>query len=367
MKTIKFRLLAMIITLAAVTATTTLNAQRRSTSNNNNSRKVENSRTDNKGNIEKKSISHNNSNESRATSKSVKSNSVAKRNSASAKNETRNKNSRKDDFSKGIKKPSERQVYTNNSIRNQNRENKRATNQSDKNRERVTASTENSKRSKEGDRIGSKQNYDRNRNASRSNSERYNLDKNDSRYRPTRDYKGSSKYWSSDFRRDDRNHNYSSGKNGYKQYQHWDHGWEGYRWNHNSWVNYYSFYDPYSYRNHKYYYHHNYYGHVIRKFVNRPQIYVHNHIKYYCYDGYFFRYRSGIGYVLVDMPFGMSFDYLPKSYDRVYVNGYLYFRVGNLFFERTNYGFQLVHYPERYFAFNDGYSNGGFRFIEMNY
>jgi hypothetical protein len=90
-------------------------------------------------------------------------------------------------------------------------------------------------------------------------------------------------------------------------------------------------------------------------------------VKYYCYDGFFFRYRSGVGYVLVDIPFGMDFEYLPDEYERVYVNGYLYFRVGNLFFEGTGYGFRLVHYPERYYAYNEGFCNEGFRFNDMNY
>ena len=67
------------------------------------------------------------------------------------------------------------------------------------------------------------------------------------------------------------------------------------------------------------------------------------------------------------MPFGMTFAYLPNSYERVNINGYLYFRVGNLFFEYTNYGFQLVHYPERYYAYNDGYYNEGYRFNDMAY
>jgi hypothetical protein len=66
--------------------------------------------------------------------------------------------------------------------------------------------------------------------------------------------------------------------------------------------------------------------------------------------------------VLVDVPFGMAFEYIPDDYERVYINGFLYFRIGNLFFESTNLGFQLVHYPERYYAFNDGYLNEGFHF-----
>jgi hypothetical protein len=56
MKTMKFRLLATIITLAAViTATTPVNAQRRSTNTSTNNEKVENTRSGNKSNIEKKS------------------------------------------------------------------------------------------------------------------------------------------------------------------------------------------------------------------------------------------------------------------------------------------------------------------------
>jgi hypothetical protein len=66
------------------------------------------------------------------------------------------------------------------------------------------------------------------------------------------------------------------------------------------------------------------------------------------------------------MPFGMTFDYLPGNYERVYINGYLYFRVGNLFFEYSDYGFQLVHYPERYFSLNIDFSNNGYYF-EDNY
>ena len=90
-------------------------------------------------------------------------------------------------------------------------------------------------------------------------------------------------------------------------------------------------------------------------------------MRYYCHDGHFFRFRRGIGYVLVDMPFGFSFEYLPHGYERVYINGYLYFRVGNLFFEYSPFGFKLVHYPERYFAYDDGYYNHGYHFEDYNY
>jgi len=309
MKTTKFRLLATIITLAAVIATTTSNAQRRSTSDNNNDKKVETTRTSNKSNIEKKNTFRDDAAELKSATRSAINKEIAR---------------------------------------------------ADMPRRSTGHSTGSSKSN---DKVA----YNSNRAVKSGNSERYNHNSEDARYKPNKEYKGSNKNWSSDFRTDNRNNHHSAKKYNYNKYNHWDRNWEGYRWNSNSWRNYYGFYNPYSYRNNKYYYHHNYYGHVIRKFDYRPQIYVHNHTRYYSYDGYFFRYRSGVGYVLVDIPFGMAFEYLPNDYERVYVNGYLYFRIGNLFFEYSNYGYQLVHYPERYFAYNDGYRSEGFRFNDMNY
>lgn len=269
----KFRLLATMITLAAVITATSnpVNAQRRSTASSTNNEKVENTRTANKANVEKKSTFREVVKEPKAERRSVKSNQEVRRSNTPVSNE------------------------------------------------------------KSGE------------------------------------YKGSNKYWSPEYRNESRGNKRNYGDINYNNYKHWERSWENYRWNHNSWRNYYGYYNPYSYRNHKHYYHHHYYGHVIRRFVHKPQIYIHNHTRYYCYDGYFFRYRSGVGYVLVDVPFGMAFEYLPDNYERVYINGYLYFRVGNLFFERTNYGFLLVHYPERYYAYNDGYHCEGFRFNDLNF
>jgi hypothetical protein len=311
--------------------------------------------------------------------RSGKSYSDVKRNNASAAKEMKKEVSRTADYLRENQNShSNREMTSNNSgqknkekrVRGDNGTNYEPINKKN-NQNKEIASTEMSRRSTgystENSRNNDKTSYKPSRSAVNSNSERYNLNSEDSRYKPNREYKGSNKYWSSDFRTENKNSNHSHGNQNYNNYKHWDRNWEGYRWNHDSWRNYYGYYNPYSYRNHKYYYHHNYYGHVIRRFVNRPQIYVHNHVRYYCYDGYFFRYRSGVGYVLVDIPFGMTFEYLPGDYERVYINGYLYFRVGNLFFENTNYGFQLVHYPERYFAYNDSYRSEGFRFIDMNY
>jgi hypothetical protein len=206
---------------------------------------------------------------------------------------------------------------------------------------------------------------------SRNTREMYRLDENDKRYSPNTNYRGSKQVWNNNRRPAHMNYNrrdrdYYSNYD-FRTHKHWDSNWERYRWNFYSWRDYYHGYNPYSYRYHKHYYHHPRYGHVIRKFVYRPNIFVHNNSRYYCYDGHFFRYFRGVGYVLVDVPFGIVFDAVPHGYERVYINGYLYLRVGNLFFEYTDFGFRLVHYPERYYAYDDGYRNEGYYFEDDLY
>ena len=379
MKTMKFRLLATIITLAAViTATTPSNAQRRSSTNSKTDTKTESTRSANKSNIEKKSTFRDVAKEPQAANRTVNNTREINRKSTAAVKETiregvkiatrtdETKNSRTSNRSSESKSYQNRNERKDSKEAGINREVKDRNNNSDK---VIASRTETTGRSTDYSTNSTRRNvngkavYNSSRAVSASTSERYNHNSNDSRYRPNKNYQGSNKYWSSDFRTDTRNYNqinnhYSVNNN----YYHWDRSWEGYRWNQNSWVNYYEYYNPYAYRNYKYYYHHPYYGHVIRKFTNRPQMFIHNHNRYYCFDGHFFRYHHRVGYVLVDVPFGMSFEYIPDEYERVYINGFLYFRVGNLFFENTNLGFQLVHYPERYYAFNEGYCNEGFHF-----
>ena len=165
------------------------------------------------------------------------------------------------------------------------------------------------------------------------------------RNRPTPDYKGSNRYWHEKFRAD----NFRNRDN--RNFRHWNRDWEHYRWNDRSWHNYYNRYRPYSYLYHKHYYRHPRLGHVIRRFLTRPVVFVFNHIPYYCYDGYFFTYHRGVGYILSDLPYGVVFPELPYGYETVYINGYLYFRIGNLFFEYVWNGYRLVYYPERFYAY----------------
>ena len=196
----------------------------------------------------------------------------------------------------------------------------------------------------------------------------YRLDENDSRYRPNSNFSGNNQYWSFNNRPGNMNYNRND-RNFYRNYNfhtysHWNRQWETYYWNVYSWRDYYRAYHTQSYLFHRNYVFNTRYGHVIKRFNNssRPIIFYHRNIAYYCYNGHFFRHVRGVGYVLVDIPFGITFSTLPYEYERVYINGYLYFRIGNLFFERTPMGFSLIHYPERYYAFEIGFRNGGYFF-----
>lgn len=207
------------------------------------------------------------------------------------------------------------------------------------------------------------------RNNIRSSREMYRLDRNDQHYSVNRNFKGRNETWSASYRNNHKHYN-SFNKKYYKKYNyhtydHWNNDWENYRWNVSSWVDYYDGYHPYSFTYHRHYYHHPVYGHVIRRFKHRPDVFVVNHRNLYVYDGHFFRHVRGVGYVLVDMPYGLMVNYLPDHYQRVYINGFPYFRVGNLFFEPVNHGFRLVHYPERYFAYRDDFHHGGYYFEDL--
>jgi len=171
--------------------------------------------------------------------------------------------------------------------------------------------------------------------------------RNDRRFTPNNNYHGRNEYWN-DRRRP---HVTPPQHFSFRWEHHWNRNWEDWRWNYDSWRAYYRGYRPRPYLSYRNYYHHPYYGDVVRRFDFSPLVFIHNYHKYYCADGYFFRYEPGIGYIRVRLPLGFTFDYLPGGYtERVYINGYLYFRIGNLFFESSSYGFRLINYPERYYG-----------------
>jgi hypothetical protein len=377
MKTIKFKLFATMITLAAVTLTTAYpaKAQRRSSQRESDKREARRS-TNRKTTVQQKSTFKNydkvdrsrvnndlkkrrstpavskqstrNSSRSKATpstnytSRATRSSAMQRKNNDTSSGRT---------FQKDVRQPAN---HNKGALRNNSADMARnSSNVTKDNRSaRVATSTEAGRRNT-GRTVSDKREY-------------YGIDRTDRRYSPNNNYRGSGRTWNDRYRPGNMNYNHSNQKYyahyNYHKSKHWDHRWEQYRWNYGSWVDYYRGYNPYSYRYHRYYYHHPRYGHVIRRFEVMPVAFYHDHRRYYCYNGHFFNFRPGIGYILVDLPYGFTFDYLPGGYyERVYINGYLYFRVGNLFFESTGYGFRLVHYPERYYAYDDSYYHSGLR------
>ncbi len=379
MKTTNIKLLAMMFTLAAVISVTSpANAQRRNTDSKKADR-TEKSESIRKNTIQNKNTTQNQEARPKSTSRNQVNNSsdVKRKNSS----DDRDKSSRnnKTIISEGNSRSSNSEKRSNSATVNPNRNSQEKSrkqsvqnsrkpdyNNSD-NRKRSNANSSGIRRNNQSNTSGrrsgtSSVSTPNNRVETRSITGRTKIDENDRRYTPNRDYRGSSNYWSDRDRPSKMNYNHTD-RNfwrnyNYNKYHHWDNRWENYRWSANSWRDYYRGYNPYSFRYNKHYYFDNTYGHVLRRFAFRPIVFLHNHHKYYCYDGHFFRYYRGIGYVLVDIPYGFAFDYLPGDFQRVYINGYLYFRVGNMFFEYNDYGYSLIHYPERYFAIDAEFANG---------
>lgn len=395
MKTSKIRLLATIITLAAVTtiSISSATAQRRSTGKQTSGSRVKKSGDSRKSTVQKKStfkdydkVERTPRNNTLTKNRSIqrKSGPVTHRSTNQPSNKTTATRSRYSNRGSSTQTANrvpykKRSITTNrtmpNSRESSNHRNSISTNQRvqkkpepvSTNRGRTAYSSSRDSKSQQTDRrqLSSSANYSRRGiSTSASSRSKYRINRDDRHYKPNNEYRGSSKTWSNSNRPNKMNYNSNSAKfynkYNYNRYKHWDRSWERYSWNYNSWRDYYYGYNPYSYRFNKYYYHNSFYGDVIRRFISPPLVFVHNNRRYYSYNGHFFNYYRGVGYVLVELPYGFEFDYMPSGYERVYINGYLYFRVGNLFFEYSNYGFQLVHYPERYYADNNIYQNEGY-------
>lgn len=386
MKTLKFKLFATMITLAAVLliSINPANAQRRSTER---SSRETNSRNVQRKAVQNKSASKSNfkvdRNRSSREVRSNRSSSVpvqperarSSRNNQSVFSDSNRKNSTSvrtaPQNNRTERKSSPASTRT---VVAPNRQN-RVESSNNTYRTPQNPSRENTVRNRETTTRVNTNTADGRRNTGRivsSNRDFYRADESDRRYTPSRDFKGRNETWSERNRPGNMNYNHNNrefySRYNYNHNKHWDRSWERYRWNYNSWRDYYGGYNPRAFVYYKYYYHHPYYGHVIRRFDFRPVVFVHNHYKYYCYDGHFFRYRPGIGYVLVDLPYGFTFEMIPSQYySRVYINGYLYFRVGNLFFESNGMGFSLIHYPDRYYAWDNTYEREGYYFDDDYY
>jgi hypothetical protein len=341
MKTRKIRLIAMVISLAAAImfTATPAEAQRRN-SKDSREEKVATQKSSNKNSRDENKTSTRNGNSRKQVEKAP----------SNSKKWDMEKASRTVERSDRVKSSDTRNQKTKPSTERKNSTDVERTQPTRSDGRNINRSPERVKKDIPADNRERRENAAgiRERRENPSDSRDRNYDRPD-RNTPSKEYKGSDRFWSGN-ERSDKFRNTNRGNRDYRNYSHWDRNWEGYRWNDLSWNDYYNVYKPYSFRYDRHYYHHPAFGDVIRRFSFKPIIFIHNRIPFYCYDGYFFNYHKGVGYVLTDLPYGIVFPELPYGYEEVYINGYLYFRLGNLFFEYVGDGYRLVYYPERFFA-----------------
>jgi len=108
------------------------------------------------------------------------------------------------------------------------------------------------------------------------------------------------------------------------------------------------YYPKYSVRNmHQYpnYFDHPKHGRVYHRFDHNPIVLKHRHGDYYYAGNNFYRYHEGIGYCVVEPPRNMYFSHLPVECNRVRINGHVFFRTGDLFFQLSPAGYMIVPSP----------------------
>jgi hypothetical protein len=96
---------------------------------------------------------------------------------------------------------------------------------------------------------------------------------------------------------------------------------------------------------HRNYFEHPHYGRVYSRFDHDPIIFRHSHGNYFYSDNHFYVYRDGIGYCSVEPPRNVYFSELPFDCSRVRINGQVFFRNGDLFFQLSRRGYVIVPSP----------------------
>ena len=89
------------------------------------------------------------------------------------------------------------------------------------------------------------------------------------------------------------------------------------------------------------------------KYASKAIVFRHNHGDYYFYNTRFYRYDPFRGYYVVNFPNGVVFTYLPFGCNEVMINGRIYYRYGDVYFEYTPIGYRMINPPNAiYFSVN---------------
>ena len=152
------------------------------------------------------------------------------------------------------------------------------------------------------------------------------------------------------------NDNHQNGKNNNwnNSYGHNDHGNKNYH--SNAWHKGYG-HNGYSHNDHGYY-HANHHPRTYNawnfpapwKYSAHAVVFRHAHDDYFFYNNVFYRYSPYRGYYTVGCPEGIIFTYLPVGYNEVMVNGRIYYRYGNVFFEPVYEGYRVINPPSGLFV-----------------
>jgi len=130
-----------------------------------------------------------------------------------------------------------------------------------------------------------------------------------------------------------------------RRYQHWDrddHRNYSKLWDRDDHRRYSKHWDKHFRYDRKYAYVHPRYGHVYRRFHSRPTRVRYYNDDYYFYGGQCFRHYNGIGYVRIEFPRNLILASLPFQCERVWVGPHVYYRYGDMVFERCNLGYRLA-------------------------
>jgi len=93
------------------------------------------------------------------------------------------------------------------------------------------------------------------------------------------------------------------------------------------------------------YYDHQRYGRVYQRFDRDPYVFNSDRGNYYYYGNHFYNYRRGIGYCMIDPPRNIYFRQLPFDCERIDMDGEVFFRNGDLFFQLSPRGYVIVPSP----------------------
>lgn len=93
--------------------------------------------------------------------------------------------------------------------------------------------------------------------------------------------------------------------------------------------------------NERYRYNHPQYGQVYRQFHGAPVRLHHAHGNFYWHSGYYYQYHPHVGYVRCAPPRNYVFTQLPGNCVHVHHGGLVYYRVGDIYFERCYGGYRI--------------------------